>query len=143
MIDHDDDRHGSTAALRSLSGRPTLRGHLAIMRFDHWFKQVFVLPGIAVALSDTAGNIPGGLGARLVVGFLSVSLVCSSNYVINEVLDAPSDLSHPTKSARPVPSGLVNIPLAYVQWIAADARRRRARLRRQRAARASRCSRCG
>jgi decaprenyl-phosphate phosphoribosyltransferase len=106
------------ASLRSLSGRPTLRGHLAIMRFDHWFKQVFVLPGIAVALSDAAGDVPGGLGARLVVGFLSVSLVCSSNYVINEVLDAPSDLSHPTKSARPVPSGLVNVPLAYVQWVA-------------------------
>ena len=106
------------ASVQALSGRPTLRGHLAIMRFDHWFKQVFVLPGIAVALSDTAGNIPGGLAARLVVGFLSVSLVCSSNYVINEVLDAPSDLLHPTKSARPVPSGLVNVRLAYVQWIA-------------------------
>jgi decaprenyl-phosphate phosphoribosyltransferase len=106
------------ASVRALSGRPTLRGHLSIMRFDHWFKQVFVLPGIAVALSDTAGNIPGGLAARLVVGFLAVSLVCSSNYVINEVLDAPSDLLHPTKSARPVPSGLVNVRLAYVQWIA-------------------------
>jgi decaprenyl-phosphate phosphoribosyltransferase len=106
-------------ALQSLSGKPTLRGHLAIMRADHWFKQVFVLPGIAVALSDTtAGDIPGGFWTRIVVGLIATSLVCSSNYVINEVLDAPSDLAHPTKSARPVPSGLVNIPLAYLQWIA-------------------------
>ena len=38
--------------------------------------------------------------------------------MINEVLDAPSDLSHPIKRNRPVPSGKVSIPLAYVQWIA-------------------------
>jgi len=104
--------------LQSLSGKPTLRGHLAIMRADHWFKQVFVLPGVAVALSDTGADIPGGLWWRLVIGFVATCLVASSNYVINEVLDAPSDLAHPTKCRRPVPSGQVNIPLAYVQWIA-------------------------
>ena len=38
--------------------------------------------------------------------------------MINEVLDAPSDRSHPVKRNRPVPSGLVSVPLAYVQWIA-------------------------
>jgi len=37
--------------------------------------------------------------------------------VINEVLDAPSDLSHPVKYKRPVPSGKVSVPLAYVQWL--------------------------
>lgn len=109
---------GRFAAVRALSGRPTLRGHLAIMRVDHWFKQVFVLPGIAAALSDTTTSIPDGLWWRLVVGFASVCLVASSNYVINEVLDAPSDLAHPVKSARPTPSGLVNVPLAIVEWIA-------------------------
>jgi decaprenyl-phosphate phosphoribosyltransferase len=47
----------------------------------------------------------------------AVCLITSSNYVINEVLDAPFDLKHPTKCLRPVPSGQVSIPLAYVQWI--------------------------
>ena len=28
--------------------RPTLRGHIAIARVDHWVKQVFVLPGIQI-----------------------------------------------------------------------------------------------
>jgi 4-hydroxybenzoate polyprenyltransferase len=49
---------------------------------------------------------------------VSICLVASSNYVINEVLDAPSDRSHPVKRHRPVPSGRVSVPLAYVQWIA-------------------------
>jgi len=73
------------------SGRATLRGHVAIMRPDHWVKQVFVLPGIVAALSGGTADIPGGLLVRLVVGMTSVCLVSSSNYVINEVLDAPSD----------------------------------------------------
>jgi 4-hydroxybenzoate polyprenyltransferase len=47
----------------------------------------------------------------------AVCLIASSNYVINEVLDAPFDLHHPIKKDRPVPSGLVNIKIAYVQWI--------------------------
>ena len=82
-------------ALRLPAGHATLRGHVAIMRIDHWVKQVFVLPGIVAALSNGTGDIPGGLLGRLVLGFAAVNLVSSSNYVINEVLDAPSDLSHP------------------------------------------------
>ena len=100
------------------SNRPTIGGHISIMRIDHWVKQVFVLPGVLAALSDGTSDIPGGIAVRLVAGFAAVSIVASSNYVINEVLDAPSDLSHPVKKNRPVPSGLVNIRLAYVQWIA-------------------------
>jgi len=101
-----------------IRGHATLRGHIAIMRIDHWVKQVFVLPGIVLALSAGTEDIPGGLAVRLVIGMLSVCLVASSNYVINEVLDAPFDLSHPVKRNRPVPSGKVSIPLAYVQWLA-------------------------
>jgi 4-hydroxybenzoate polyprenyltransferase len=104
-------------AVAALSARPTVRGHLAILRPDHWFKQVFVLPGVAAALSDSTGTIPAGLWGRFVVGMAATCIVASSNYVINELLDAPSDLLHPTKCLRPVPSGKVNVPLAYVEWI--------------------------
>ena len=100
------------------AGRATLGGHISIMRIDHWVKQVFVLPGILAALSDGTSDIPGGIVVRIIFGFAAVSLVASSNYVINEVLDAPFDLSHPVKKNRPVPSGLVNVRWAYVQWIA-------------------------
>jgi 4-hydroxybenzoate polyprenyltransferase len=96
---------------------PTLRGHAQIMRVDHWTKNVFVLPGVIAAVSLTGA--PFGLSGllRVIVGLIAVGLVASSNYTINEVLDAPFDAHHPTKQSRPVPSGRVNIPLAYVQWI--------------------------
>jgi 4-hydroxybenzoate polyprenyltransferase len=44
-------------------------------------------------------------------------MVASSNYIINELLDAPYDALHPVKKNRPIPSGLVNQKIAYVQWI--------------------------
>jgi decaprenyl-phosphate phosphoribosyltransferase len=97
--------------------RPTLRGHLAICRIDHWFKNVFVLPGIVAAIGMDRAHVLPGLPLRILIGLASVCLVASSNYVINEVLDAPSDRAHPIKHTRPVPSGQVSLPLAYLQWL--------------------------
>ncbi len=97
--------------------RPTLRGHIQIARIDHWFKNVFVLPGIVAAIGIDPAHVAKDIVFRIVIGLLSICLVASSNYVINEVLDAPSDVSHPVKCKRPVPSGQVSIPLAYVEWL--------------------------
>lgn len=99
-------------------GRPTLFGHIQIARIDHWFKNVFVLPGLIAAIGVEAARSTEGLWMRIIVGMISICLVASSNYVINEVLDASSDRSHPVKRNRPTPSGRVSVPLAYVQWIA-------------------------
>jgi len=54
----------------------------------------------------------------LLVGILATCLVASSNYVLNEILDGPSDQSHPEKRHRPVPSGQVRLPIAYAEWLA-------------------------
>ena len=98
--------------------RPTLKGHLLIARADHWVKNVFVLPGMVVALSIDRTRLHLLDPVTVLIGFLAIGLITSSNYVINEILDAPFDLKHPTKFRRPVPSGQVSIPLAYVEWIA-------------------------
>jgi 4-hydroxybenzoate polyprenyltransferase len=98
--------------------RPSLRAHIQIARVDHWFKNVFVLPGIIAAIGVETMPMTRGLWTRMFVGLVSICLVASSNYVINEVLDAPSDRSHPVKRNRPVPSGLVSLPIAYIEWLA-------------------------
>jgi decaprenyl-phosphate phosphoribosyltransferase len=97
--------------------RPSLRGHIEITRIDHWIKNVFVLPGVVVALSLDPEQLTRGLLVRFGVGMLSTCLVASSNYVLNEVIDASTDVHHPTKFIRPVPAGRVSIPWAYAQWI--------------------------
>ena len=100
---------------------PSLLGHFRIARVDHWAKNVFVLPGIVAAVALHSGLALDDLWWRTLVALLAVGLVASSNYTINEVIDAPFDMHHPSKRMRPVPSGQVSIPLAYVQWIALGA----------------------
>src|SRR5438128_1365274 len=112
------NEESAVAPVAPVLARPTLRGHVSIARIDHWFKNVFVFPGVVAAIGIDPTHVAKGLFFWLVIGLASVCLVASSNYVINEVLDAPSDRSHPVKHARPVPSGQVSLPLAYVQWIA-------------------------
>ena len=104
-------------AAPAVSPLERLRAHVAIMRLDHSIKNVFVLPGIFLPLLVTRVETRE-LAVRLLLGFLSVTLIACSNYVINEVLDAPFDRLHPTKKSRPAALGLVSIPLAYAQWLA-------------------------
>jgi decaprenyl-phosphate phosphoribosyltransferase len=97
--------------------RPSLSGHLQIARVDHWFKNIFVFPGIVAALGIDPTSAPSGILLHIISGLVAVCLVASSNYVINEVMDAPFDQRHHIKCRRPVPSGRVSIRLAYIQWL--------------------------
>jgi decaprenyl-phosphate phosphoribosyltransferase len=107
-----------SGAVNEVAATPSLWGHLQILRVDHWFKNVFVLPGIVVALGLDPLRLISGLRGRIVLGLISTCLVSSSNYVLNEIIDAPFDRHHPTKSRRPVPAGRVHVRLAYLQWAA-------------------------
>jgi len=99
--------------------RPTagLLPYLRIARFDHWIKNVFVLPGLLVALTVSSRVDWPALAIHFVIGLLAVGFIASSNYVINEVMDAPYDRHHPTKHLRPIPSGQISLPYAYIEWL--------------------------
>ena len=91
--------------------------YIKIARIDHWFKNVFVLPGAVVAWYAAPQLFNWPSIWTLVIALFAVGLVASSNYVINEVLDAPFDAVHPVKKDRPIPSGQVNLRLAYAEWL--------------------------
>ena len=93
-----------------------LAGHLRIARLDHWVKNVFVLPGIVVARTVDPVAVDSAPLIQLVFGMIAVGLVASSNYVLNELLDAPYDRLHPLRCDRPVVKGEVDIRWAWVQW---------------------------
>jgi decaprenyl-phosphate phosphoribosyltransferase len=94
-----------------------ISAHIAIARLDHSIKNLFVLPGIIVPISIEPWLLTRGLIGKLVLAFISLTLVACSNYVINEVLDAPFDRLHPTKKNRAAARGHVNTTAAYIQWI--------------------------
>lgn len=90
-----------------------LANYARVCRFDHWVKNVFMLAGTAAAVVLHRDRVPidAELVLRTAVAFLLTSFVASTNYIVNEILDAPRDAMHPEKKHRPVPQGLVSIPL--------------------------------
>lgn len=95
-----------------------MKPYFQIARVDHWFKNVFMLPGMIIAVTAQTELLEMELIYRIVLAFLATGLVASSNYVINEIVDAPYDKLHPVKKHRPVPSGQVNIHIGYGLWLA-------------------------
>lgn len=95
--------------------RPSWRGHLELVRADHWFKHVFILPGVVAALAlDPAHRAPH-LWARLGMGLAAACLVAASYYTMNELLDAPFDRLHPVKRQRPAAAGRIAPGWAWAQ----------------------------
>jgi len=92
----------------------TLRQFVRLIRMEHWVKNLFLF-------------IPAFFAARLsewpvlqhaVIGFLAFSLIASSVYVLNDLVDAPQDRNHPHKKSRPIASGAVSRRDAIVVLVA-------------------------
>lgn len=104
----------------AVTKRPFLdavRPYVAIARVDHWNKNVFMALGVVLAYFCHPDSFTWWTAASLAVAVFATCLIASSNYVLNEVLDAPTDRSHPLKRNRPIPSGQVKVPLALAEWI--------------------------
>lgn len=82
--------------------------YIRIARPDHWFKNVFMLPGTILAIVMLPGRHESLFFFHLLLGLMSTCLIASANYVINEYLDAEFDKFHPVKKERPSVVGLVN-----------------------------------
>ncbi|MBI5619571.1 decaprenyl-phosphate phosphoribosyltransferase [Candidatus Gottesmanbacteria bacterium] len=57
------------------------------------------------------------LFAATLWGFVAFCFLSSSNYIVNDVLDAPRDRKHPFKKFRPVAMGTLPVPIALVASI--------------------------
>jgi 4-hydroxybenzoate polyprenyltransferase len=108
----DPPGRGTVAAVK----RWTWRHHLGIARIDHWVKNVFMLPGIALALLFVDAPI-GTLLWRSLIAVASLCLCASANYTINEFVDGEFDRFHPLKSIRPAALGLLDGRLVALQYV--------------------------
>jgi 4-hydroxybenzoate polyprenyltransferase len=75
-----------------------------------------MLLGVLLAVFYQPSLFTWGSLKPLAIALLSTCLLASSNYIINEVLDAPYDRVHPTKRDRPLASGSAVPAVALVQW---------------------------
>ena len=93
-----------------------LKDYFSLIRPGYWIKNVFVAPGILLAFYFQPALNFGRHWLAMLLALISACLVASSNYVINEILDAKGDAHHPDKCKRAIPSGRIRIPAAYALW---------------------------
>lgn len=86
-----------------MSAAPLVRS----LRVHQWLKNLLIF-----APAFAAHRFSPGLLGPLLLLFLCFSLLASSAYVTNDLLDLASDRSHARKRHRPVASGRVPLPVA-------------------------------
>lgn len=93
-----------------------IKEYIAIARPDNWVKNLFMVPGMLFALSifHTPFNLP--LLFKIIFGLISICLVASANYVINEYLDASFDKFHPLKNKRSSVVSIINPKIVYAEY---------------------------
>lgn len=93
-----------------------LKPYIQIARPDHWFKNIFIVPGILLVLYFKPDFRDFLSLLDIALGLAAACLVASSNYVLNEILDSEKDRFHPEKKGRPIPMGLVSHRAAYIEF---------------------------
>ncbi len=90
-----------------------LGGLLKTMRPRQWTKNVFVF---AALVFDKQLFIPSSF-LRTLAAFVLFCLISSSVYVFNDIVDIEADREHPEKRKRPIPSGRLPLPAAWIGGI--------------------------
>lgn len=91
---------------------PQLTAYFKAIRPHQWLKNVLVfLPMLA------AHQLDGSTFMASLFAFVAFSLIASSVYIVNDLLDLDADRAHPRKWQRPFAAG--SIPITSGMWMAA------------------------
>ncbi|MGH9617467.1 MAG: UbiA family prenyltransferase [Acidobacteriaceae bacterium] len=83
---------------------PTARSMWRALRVHQWAKNVLIFLPLLLAHAIGMAEL-----VQSALAFLSFSLVASSTYVVNDVLDLAADRSHATKRRRPFAAGELSV----------------------------------
>lgn len=87
------------------------RDYLRLLRPHQWMKNVLVFLPMLAGHQLTPATMLQSL-----LAFVAFSLVASSTYVLNDLLDLSADRAHPRKCRRPLASGAVKV--SHGTWLA-------------------------
>lgn len=76
---------------------------IKLLRPHQWYKNIVIFA--ALFFVGDLFNI--GQLKLTILGFISLCLISSTNYIINDIIDCKSDRKHPEKKNRPIASGIV------------------------------------
>ena len=96
-----------------------MNAYLRALRLERWPRSSAIFLGSAVFVflhRETAAASPlGEISWRLLAAFLLTWGISTANYVLNEIVDRPYDVHHPTKRLRPLVSGEIQpLPFALI-----------------------------
>ncbi len=83
---------------------PTLNDFFYSLRVHHWIKNSLIFIPMFLAHEITQLNI-----IILILAFISYSLIASSVYILNDLIDKKFDSLHITKKYRPIANGKIQI----------------------------------
>lgn len=84
--------------------KPRLKDYVRALRPHQWLKNVLVFAPMLAAHQFTLDAL-----LQACLAFIAFSLVASSTYVLNDLLDLAADREHPRKWLRPFASGAIRV----------------------------------
>ena len=87
--------------------------YIRLIRPSHWVKNMFVF--MPLFFGHQLLNIP--LLLNDMVMCVSFSFIASAVYCLNDIIDVEADRRHPVKCKRPIASGDVSVPTAYLMML--------------------------
>ena len=96
-----------------------LLNYFRLARLDYWFKNIFVIVGLFffIILSNKENIIIFHNFYLIILSLASICLICSSNYVMNEIVDLKTDKFHSIKKSRPLVSKKISIGAAKIFYV--------------------------
>lgn len=91
------------------------------MRPQQWAKNVFVLMPVVyyeLPRAHATGEVEVDKVLGALAGFVCFSLLASSVYILNDIVDVEADRAHPVKKNRPIASGEVTMGAAKIAMAA-------------------------
>lgn len=82
---------------------------LKLLRVNHYIKNFFIFAPIFFTFNFSTNDV-----LNVLIAFILFSLIASSVYIFNDVLDIKEDKKHPTKKFRPLASGEVDKKSAII-----------------------------
>ena len=83
----------------------TMKYYISSLRPKQWIKNTFIF----AALFFSKNFFKPDLVILYILGFICFSMLTSSIYLINDILDKEADKLHPKKKIRPIAAGKINL----------------------------------
>ncbi|MCX7909704.1 MAG: UbiA family prenyltransferase [Ignavibacteria bacterium] len=92
-----------------LENKTKISNFLKLIRIHQWIKNILIFAPILLAHKFFDFSV----WTQSVIAFFAFSLIASSMYILNDIIDIENDRKHPKKKFRPIASGMISFYTAF------------------------------